>query len=150
MLLYPLYASIRAIESPSKVDDEQWLTYWILYSFLTLVEMAAATLISWIPFWHPVKLAFIAWLVLPQFRGASFIYRRFVREQLIKHRQWFDKNKMEVGGIENQRKFIEDIQSPREKAKVEHFISENGQDAFDIIFEAAMHEAEKCKSQHTD
>merc|ERR1711915_655776 len=82
------YASIRAIESPSKVDDEQWLTYWILYSFLTLVEMAAATLFSWIPFWHPVKLAFIAWLVLPQFRGASFIYQRFVGEQLIKYRQW--------------------------------------------------------------
>ncbi|QHO27053.1 HVA22-like protein f [Arachis hypogaea] len=28
MLLYPLYASMRAIESPSTLDDQQWLTYW--------------------------------------------------------------------------------------------------------------------------
>ncbi|MCD7454505.1 hypothetical protein HAX54_025126 [Datura stramonium] len=39
MLLYPLYASVVAIESTSKLDDEQWLAYWILYSFLTLMEM---------------------------------------------------------------------------------------------------------------
>ncbi|GLT29130.1 hypothetical protein SLA2020_040160 [Shorea laevis] len=39
MLLYPLYASVIAIESPSKGDDQQWLAYWILYSFLTLAEM---------------------------------------------------------------------------------------------------------------
>merc|ERR1711915_697401 len=128
MLLYPLYASIRAIESPSKVDDEQWLTYWILYSFLTLVKMA-----------------FIAWLVLPQFRGASFIYQRFVGEQLIKYRQWLDRDNLGAGGSENQRKLMEDIQSPKAKAKVEHYISENGPDAFDIICEAAMHEAQKDK-----
>lgn len=27
----------------------------------------------------------VAWLVLPQFRGASFIYEKFVREQLRKY-----------------------------------------------------------------
>lgn len=27
----------------------------------------------------------VAWLVLPQFRGAAFIYDKFVREQLRKH-----------------------------------------------------------------
>ncbi|XP_078433859.1 HVA22-like protein e isoform X2 [Wolffia australiana] len=81
-LLYPLYASIRAIESPSKVDDEQWLAYWILYSFLTLVEMVAEPVLCWIPIWYQMKVALVAWLVLPQFRGASFIYERFVREQI--------------------------------------------------------------------
>ncbi|XP_077229608.1 protein HVA22-like [Tasmannia lanceolata] len=84
MLLYPLYASVRAIESPSKLDDEQWLAYWILYSFLTLLEMVAAPILQWIPIWYQIKVAFVAWLVLPQFRGASFIYERFVREQLKK------------------------------------------------------------------
>lgn len=37
-----------------------------------------------IPVWYEAKLLFVAWLVLPQFRGASFIYDRFVREQLRK------------------------------------------------------------------
>ncbi|XP_058093128.1 HVA22-like protein e [Magnolia sinica] len=85
MLLYPLYASVQAIENPSKVDDEQWLAYWILYSFLTLMEMMLEPLLERIPIWYTVKVAFVAWLVLPQFRGASFIYERIVREQLKKY-----------------------------------------------------------------
>ncbi|CAA6664036.1 unnamed protein product [Spirodela intermedia] len=68
-LMYPLYASVRAIESPSSVDDEQWLAYWILYSFLTLTEMVAEPVLNWFPMWYHVKVAFMAWLVLPQFRG---------------------------------------------------------------------------------
>jgi hypothetical protein len=38
-----------------------------------------------IPIWYELKLLFIAWLALPNFRGAAFIYNRFVREQLRKH-----------------------------------------------------------------
>lgn len=41
------YASVIAIESPSKVDDEQWLAYWIIYSFLTLVEMLLQPVLEW-------------------------------------------------------------------------------------------------------
>ncbi|XP_054807775.1 HVA22-like protein e [Prosopis cineraria] len=81
-LLYPLYASVVAIESPSKVDDEQWLSYWILYSFLTLTEMVLQSILEWIPIWYDVKLVVVAWLVLPQFNGAAFLYERFVREQI--------------------------------------------------------------------
>ncbi|MCD7446733.1 HVA22-like protein e [Datura stramonium] len=84
MLLYPLYASVVAIESTSKLDDEQWLAYWILYSFLTLMEMVLQPILQWIPIWYEVKLAMVAWLVLPQFRGAAFIYHKFVREKVIK------------------------------------------------------------------
>ncbi|KVI06167.1 TB2/DP1/HVA22-related protein, partial [Cynara cardunculus var. scolymus] len=84
MLLYPLYASVVAIESSSKQDDQQWLSYWILYSFLTLMEMLLAPLLEWVPIWYDVKLIAVAWLVLPQFRGAAFIYDKFVREKVIK------------------------------------------------------------------
>ena len=38
-----------------------------------------------IPLWYEAKLLLVAWLVLPQFRGASFIYDKLVREQLRKH-----------------------------------------------------------------
>ncbi|KAK6250279.1 TB2/DP1/HVA22-related protein - like 7 [Theobroma cacao] len=85
MLLYPLYASVIAIESPAKDDDEQWLAYWILYSLLTLTEMVLQSVLEWIPIWYSVKLLFMAWLVLPQFRGAAFIYEKFVREQIKKY-----------------------------------------------------------------
>ncbi|KAL5724397.1 HVA22-like protein d [Ranunculus cassubicifolius] len=84
MLLYPLYASVMAMESTSKVDDEQWLAYWIFYSFLTLVEIVLEPVLTWIPIWYTVKLGLVAWLVLPQFRGAAFMYNTFVREKLLK------------------------------------------------------------------
>ncbi|XP_010249084.1 PREDICTED: protein HVA22-like isoform X2 [Nelumbo nucifera] len=79
------YASVRAIESTSRNDDEQWLAYWILYSFLTLAEMVFQTILAWMPIWYDMKLLLVLWLVLPQFRGATFIYERFVREQLSKY-----------------------------------------------------------------
>ncbi|KAJ6297292.1 hypothetical protein OIU77_006419 [Salix suchowensis] len=84
MLLYPLYASVIAIESPSREDDKQWLAYWIIYSFLTLAEMLLQPLLEWIPIWYSLKLLLVAWLVLPQFMGAAFIYERFVREHVRK------------------------------------------------------------------
>ncbi|XP_057488768.1 HVA22-like protein e [Actinidia eriantha] len=85
MLLYPLYASIMALESPSNVDDEQWLTYWMLYSFLNLMEIFLKPILEWIPIEYDLKLAFVAWLVLPQFRGAAFVYEKFVREKIKKY-----------------------------------------------------------------
>ena len=41
------YASVRAIETKSQVDDQQWLTYWVLYSFITLFELTFAPILEW-------------------------------------------------------------------------------------------------------
>ncbi|KAG0471703.1 hypothetical protein HPP92_016249 [Vanilla planifolia] len=57
-LVYPLYASVKAIETKSPIDDQQWLTYWILYSLITLFELTFAMLIEWLPFWPYAKLMF--------------------------------------------------------------------------------------------
>jgi hypothetical protein len=34
------YASIQAIKSTSKEDEQQWLAYLVLYFFITLFEIA--------------------------------------------------------------------------------------------------------------
>ncbi|RXH79571.1 hypothetical protein DVH24_040718 [Malus domestica] len=46
-LVYPLYASIRAIETKSRTDDQQWLTYWVLYSLMTIFELTFAKILEW-------------------------------------------------------------------------------------------------------
>ncbi|RZC13432.1 HVA22-like protein e [Glycine soja] len=78
-LLYPLYASVVAIEGPNRLDEKQWLAYWIIYSFFTLVEIVLQPFLEWIPFWCDVKLYLVLWLILPHFKGAAFLYERFVR-----------------------------------------------------------------------
>ncbi|CAH2066418.1 unnamed protein product [Thlaspi arvense] len=78
-LVYPLYASVRAIETKSLVQDEQWLTYWVLYALISLFELIFSKLLEWFPIWPFLKLIGICWLVLPQFNGAEHVYRHFIR-----------------------------------------------------------------------
>ncbi|KAI5664897.1 hypothetical protein M9H77_24220 [Catharanthus roseus] len=115
MLLYPLYASVIAIESPSKLDDEQWLAYWILYSFLTLLEILLQPILEWIPIWYTLKLAFVGWLVMPHFRGAAFIYERYVREKIIK--------KYGIGGAAHNKKSSSPNGKSKSKSKFVDFIT---------------------------
>ncbi|KAJ8752583.1 hypothetical protein K2173_005472 [Erythroxylum novogranatense] len=98
MLLYPLYASAITMESPSREDDEQWLAYWIIYSFLTLSEMLLQSILEWIPIWYTVKLLTVGWLVLPQFRGAAYVYEKFVREHVRKYIGHHSSNGINVKG----------------------------------------------------
>ncbi|PKA66628.1 HVA22-like protein a [Apostasia shenzhenica] len=78
-LVYPLYASVKAIESKSHVDDQQWLTYWVLYSLITLFELTFVKVLEWLSFWPYAKLIITCWLVLPYFSGAAYVYEHYVR-----------------------------------------------------------------------
>ncbi|XP_010458970.1 PREDICTED: HVA22-like protein b [Camelina sativa] len=82
-LVYPLYASVRAIESRTQGDDKQWLTYWALYSLIKLFELTFYGLIEWIPLYPYVKLALTSWLVLPGLSGAAYLYEHYVRSFLL-------------------------------------------------------------------
>ncbi|XP_022989199.1 HVA22-like protein e [Cucurbita maxima] len=75
VLLYPLYETKRAIEKASLRDQQQqWLTYWLLLSFLTMIELYFSTIISWIPIWAYIKMVVCLWLMLPSFKGAAYVY----------------------------------------------------------------------------
>ncbi|KAI3726893.1 hypothetical protein L1987_66699 [Smallanthus sonchifolius] len=124
-LAYPLYASIRAIETKSPIDDQQWLTYWVLYSMITLFELTFAKLIEWIPFWSYAKLIVTCWLVIPYFSGAAYVYEQYVRpfytgKQTINI--WYVPRKKDVFSKPD------DILTAAEK-----YIQEHGPDAFQEI-----------------
>ncbi|KAK6259348.1 hypothetical protein SCA6_013822 [Theobroma cacao] len=138
MLLYPLYASIRAIETPSMVDDQQWLTYWIIYSLITLFELSCWKILAWLPFWPYMKLLFCMWLVLPIFNGAAYIYEKYIRKYI------------RLGGFgssistytEDQRKILQMISSDARKYVAE-YIDKHGWTAFERIIKVAEKEAKK-------
>ena len=63
----------------------QWLMYWIVMAVFTVCEVLCETLLLagvWFPFYHEIKVIFILWLTLPQFRGATKIYRKFLAPAL--------------------------------------------------------------------
>ncbi|CAI9112200.1 OLC1v1012615C1 [Oldenlandia corymbosa var. corymbosa] len=124
-LVYPLYASIRAIETKSPVDDQQWLTYWILYSMITLFELTFAKIIEWIPIWSYAKLIVTCWLVIPYFNGAAYVYEHFVRPTFVTRETvniWYVPRKKDAS---NKR---EDILTAAEK-----YIQEHGTQEFEKL-----------------
>jgi TB2/DP1, HVA22 family len=46
---------VKAIESKEKDDDTKWLTYWVVYSFFSLVEFFTDIFLFWIPFYWFLK-----------------------------------------------------------------------------------------------
>ncbi|GJM93251.1 hypothetical protein PR202_ga09796 [Eleusine coracana subsp. coracana] len=136
MLLYPLYASMRAIESPSSLDDQQWLTYWVLYSLITLFELSCWKVLQWIPLWPYMKLLFCCWLVLPIFNGAAYIYETHVR------RYFKIGNYVSPAYNERQRRVLQ-MMSLDARKSVERFIETHGPDALDKIIRAAEEEAKR-------
>ena len=82
--VYPAYQSFVAIENKNKGDDVQWIVYWVLYSFFSIIESFQDFILYWIPFYFAFKLAFLLWAMLPQTRGAKFMYDNFLKDFLKK------------------------------------------------------------------
>jgi len=78
--IYPAYKSLLAIESKVRGDDTQWLIYWVVYCFFSIIELFADMILYWIPFYYAFKLAFLLWCMLPQTRGATFLYEAFLKD----------------------------------------------------------------------
>lgn len=76
--LVPGYYSLEALFSTSKVDDTQWLTYWVVFAFLTLIE-SAINAAYWFPFYYIFKFILILWMALPQTAGAQIVFRSFIQ-----------------------------------------------------------------------
>merc|ERR1712137_1486093 len=81
--VYPLYASLKAIESEETEDDKQWLTYWIIFTLFKIIETVADFLISFIPFYFLIKVVFLIWCYHPSFNGATVIYDALLKEHLV-------------------------------------------------------------------
>jgi receptor expression-enhancing protein 5/6 len=89
--IYPAYKSFEAIESKNRGDDTQWLIYWIVYAFFSIIEVFIDFLVYWIPFYYAFKLAFLLWAMLPQTKGAKFLYDSFLKDFLKTHESKIDQ-----------------------------------------------------------
>ncbi|XP_009997104.1 PREDICTED: receptor expression-enhancing protein 5 [Chaetura pelagica] len=82
---------IKAIESPNKDDDTQWLTYWVVYGVFSIVEFFSDIFLSWFPFYYMIKCGFLLWCMAPSpSNGAEFLYRQIIRPFFLKHEAQLD------------------------------------------------------------
>lgn len=88
--LFPAYASYKAVLSKNPKAHKQWLMYWIVNTFFIVFEMFGDVLVSWLPLYYEAKIVFIAWLTLPQFQGATVIYKKLIEPALTTYEQDID------------------------------------------------------------
>ncbi|XP_061448673.1 receptor expression-enhancing protein 4 isoform X2 [Rhineura floridana] len=81
-MLYPAYASYKAVKTKNIREYVRWMMYWVVFALFMATEAIADTFISWFPFYYEIKMAFVVWLLSPYTRGAGLLYRKFVHPTL--------------------------------------------------------------------
>jgi hypothetical protein len=75
-VLFPVYRSILAIETPRINDDERWLTYWSFFGLFTILDHQAEKIQKIFRMYFIPKLIFFLWLSQD---GSLVVYRRLIR-----------------------------------------------------------------------
>jgi receptor expression-enhancing protein 5/6 len=85
-VLYPSIQSIKAIESEGENDDKEWLTYWTIFGLFHLLDEFGGFVLSFVPFYFYIRIAFFVFLMAPQTKGALTIYKYLVGPILKQHK----------------------------------------------------------------
>ncbi|KZT28277.1 receptor expression-enhancing protein 4 [Neolentinus lepideus HHB14362 ss-1] len=90
--LYPGYASYKTLsQRPASEEElERWLMYWSVLGCIVGVEYVAEWLISWLPFYYPLKTLFLLYLALPQTQGSSYLYVCHLKPFFTEHETQID------------------------------------------------------------
>ncbi|KAJ4405667.1 hypothetical protein N0V85_004635 [Neurospora sp. IMI 360204] len=87
--LFPVYASYKALKSSDPAQLTPWLMYWVVISFIVLVESWIGWFLVWVPFYALARFFFLLYLVLPQTQGARVIYQTHIDP-------WLEANEGEI------------------------------------------------------
>lgn len=89
--LYPAYKSYKAVRTKDTREYVKWMMYWIVFAIYSVLESFLDLLLAfWFPFYFPIKIIFIFWLLSPWTKGASILYRKWVHPTLNQHEKEID------------------------------------------------------------
>ncbi|KAL9227723.1 hypothetical protein vseg_003376 [Gypsophila vaccaria] len=95
---YPAFECFKTVER-NKVDVHQlrfWCQYWIIVAVLSVCERFGDVLISWLPLYGEMKLAFIIYLWYPKTKGTSYVFDSILRPLVMKHETDIDRQLQEL------------------------------------------------------
>ena len=74
--IYPAYMSFKALDGGKSIDGDatQWMTYWIIFCSINLLEDTFPFLPRTVKFFYTIKVMSIIWLYHPKTAGAQVIY----------------------------------------------------------------------------
>ena len=85
--LFPLYASVKAIESQAIENVIKWLTYWLVFGSVNFMEV----FLVWFPAYNLLKFALLVWCMYPSpFNGSCFLYYTFLRPIVLRNQKTVD------------------------------------------------------------
>ncbi|KAL8790790.1 MAG: hypothetical protein Q9213_000414 [Squamulea squamosa] len=89
-ILFPIFASYKALRTSDPAQLTPWLMYWVVISCFSLIEYWTFFVVSWIPFYAYFRLVLLSYLVLPQTQGARLIYQSYIHPFLAHHESDID------------------------------------------------------------
>ncbi|GAU45332.1 hypothetical protein TSUD_84490 [Trifolium subterraneum] len=122
-LVHPMCASIQAIKTNSYEETNHLISYWILLSLIHLFEYAFMSLLPRFQLWVDIKLMFIFWLTIPDFRRASDVVNNVIGSIKLQVVNWKLNNIWEKGFFDKDNILIH----------AERYMKENGTEAFEKL-----------------
>ena len=101
---YPCFMSFYSIETTTdSEDDKQWLTYWVVFGSLSLLDtIASGFVVQLIPFYWIIKLLVLIWLFHPATLGATVIYENIVQPLWKEHESKIEEVTKNIEGVVKQ------------------------------------------------
>ncbi|KAK4777538.1 hypothetical protein SAY87_017725 [Trapa incisa] len=90
---YPAFQCFKVLERNRANNDELrfWCQYWIIMALLNILERVADVIVSWLPMYGELKLAFIIYLWYPKTKGTGRIYEKLLQPFMTNHKTYLEK-----------------------------------------------------------
>ncbi|KAK4945679.1 hypothetical protein LTR66_014365 [Elasticomyces elasticus] len=112
-VLFPIFASYKALRTSDPALLTPWLMYWTSLSLCLAAESFCYPVLSWVPFYAWFRFALHLYLVLPGQQGSVFIYQSYIHPFLEEHERQIDRmiseghNKARQAGLQYAKKGVE-------------------------------------------
>jgi receptor expression-enhancing protein 1/2/3/4 len=89
-VLFPIFASYKALHTSDPALLAPWLIYFVVLSTFTVVENTFDFILSWVPFYSWIRFFAHLYLILPGSQGATFLYQEYIEPFLYHHEREID------------------------------------------------------------
>jgi receptor expression-enhancing protein 5/6 len=90
-IVIPSIISMRTLESKIPEDNQQWLTYWVIFGIFSFIDLFSYWLLKYFPFYFILKIIFLIWLFMPNTKGAKIIYKILITKLFKKYEKQIDE-----------------------------------------------------------